>query len=48
MITHQTTPTLEESMLDFAEGVEDNSRLCCQIIMKDELDGIVVTTPEAQ
>lgn len=39
---------MEESMLDFAEGVEDNSRLSCQLIMKDELDGIVVTTPEAQ
>ena len=39
---------MEESMLDFAEGVEDNSRLCCQIIMKDNLDGITVTTPEAQ
>lgn len=39
---------MEESMLDFAEAVEDNSRLSCQIIMKDELDGITVTTPEAQ
>ena len=39
---------MEESMLDFAEDVQDNSRLSCQIIMNDELDGIVVTTPESQ
>jgi len=28
--------------------VQDNSRLSCQILMSDELDGIVVSTPEAQ
>lgn len=39
---------MEESMLDFAEGVQDNSRLSCQIIMRDDLDGITVTTPESQ
>ena len=39
---------MEDSMLDFAESVEDNSRLSCQILMSDELDGITVTTPEAQ
>ncbi|PHR61245.1 MAG: 2Fe-2S ferredoxin [Robiginitomaculum sp.] len=39
---------MEESMLDFAEDVQDNSRLCCQILMKDELDGIEVSTPESQ
>ena len=39
---------MEDSMLDFADGVEPNSRLCCQILMSDELDGIVVTTPESQ
>ena len=39
---------MEESMLDFAEDVRDNSRLSCQIEMTDELDGIVVTTPETQ
>jgi len=41
---------MEDSMLDFAEGVEDNSRLCCQILMSDELDGIriTVTTPDSQ
>ena len=39
---------MEESMLDFAEEVQDNSRLSCQIQMTDELDGIVVSTPESQ
>ena len=39
---------MEDSMLDFAEGVQDNSRLCCQILMNDTLDGIEVTTPESQ
>ncbi|HHL42848.1 MAG TPA: 2Fe-2S iron-sulfur cluster binding domain-containing protein [Hellea balneolensis] len=39
---------MEESMLDFAEDVRDNSRLSCQILVTNELDGIVVTTPESQ
>jgi 2Fe-2S ferredoxin len=39
---------MEESMLDFAEDVQDNSRLSCQILMSDALDGIEVTTPENQ
>ncbi len=39
---------MEDSMLDFAEGVQDNSRLSCQILMNDGLDGITVTTPESQ
>ncbi len=39
---------MEESMLDFAENVQDNSRLSCQILISDELDGIKVTTPESQ
>ena len=39
---------MEESMLDFAEDVQDGSRLSCQIIMSNELDGITVTTPESQ
>ncbi len=39
---------MEESMLDFAEGVQENSRLSCQILINDELDGIIVTTPESQ
>ncbi len=39
---------MEDSMLDFAEDVQDNSRLSCQILMSDELDGLLVRTPEAQ
>ncbi|MEM7663325.1 MAG: 2Fe-2S iron-sulfur cluster-binding protein [Pseudomonadota bacterium] len=39
---------MEQSMLDFAENVQENSRLCCQISMSDKLDGIRVTTPESQ
>lgn len=39
---------MEESMLDFAEGVEPNSRLSCQIKVTDELDGLVVRMPESQ
>lgn len=39
---------MEDSMLDFAENVQDNSRLCCQILLSDDLDGIEVTTPENQ
>ena len=39
---------MEESMLDFAEGVEPNSRLSCQIKVNDGLDGLVVRMPESQ
>jgi 2Fe-2S ferredoxin len=39
---------MEESMLDFAEAVEDNSRLSCQIKVTDDLDGLVVRMPESQ
>ena len=39
---------MEESMLDFAEDVEENSRLSCQIKVKPELDGLIVRMPESQ
>jgi len=39
---------MEDSMLDFADDVQDNSRLCCQILLSDDLDGIEVITPESQ
>ena len=39
---------MEQSMLDFAENVQENSRLSCQISVSDELDGLRVTTPESQ
>ena len=39
---------MEEDMLDFAFDVRPNSRLSCQIRIKDELDGLVVRTPSRQ
>lgn len=39
---------MEQSMLDFAENVQPNSRLSCQIKISDDLDGLKVTTPESQ
>lgn len=39
---------LESEMLDFAEGVDDTSRLSCQIKMTAALDGLIVHVPESQ
>lgn len=39
---------MEEDMLDFAYDVRDESRLSCQIKVRDELDGLVVHVPEKQ
>jgi 2Fe-2S ferredoxin len=39
---------MEKSMLDFAENVESNSRLSCQIKVSDALDGLVIRLPESQ
>lgn len=39
---------MEESILDFAEGVEHNSRLSCQIKVSDALDGLILRMPESQ
>ena len=39
---------LEESMLEVADGVEDNSRLACQMSITEDYDGLRVTTPESQ
>ena len=38
----------EVDMIDMAYEPKKNSRLSCQIIVTDELDGLVVTTPEKQ
>lgn len=35
----------EEDMLDLAFDVRDSSRLCCQIIISDELEGLTVAVP---
>ena len=37
----------EEDMLDLAFGLTHTSRLGCQIIMSEELDGLIVTLPAA-
>ena len=39
---------MEQTMLDFAEDVEDNSRLSCQITVTDALDGLIVRLPKSQ
>ena len=39
---------MEEDMLDFAFDVRPTSRLSCQIKVTEELDGLVVETPERQ
>ena len=39
---------MEEDMLDFAFEVKPTSRLSCQIKVKSDLDGLVVTTPGKQ
>ena len=39
---------MEEDMLDFAHDVRPNSRLSCQIRVRDELEGLVVNVPESQ
>lgn len=39
---------MEEDMLDFAFDVRAESRLCCQIKITDELDGLIVQVPAKQ
>jgi ferredoxin, 2Fe-2S len=38
----------EASMLSFAAVAQPDSRLACQIKMREELDGLVVRMPEGQ
>ena len=38
----------ENDMIDMAFEPKKNSRLSCQIIVSNELDGLEVTTPEKQ
>lgn len=37
----------EEDMLDLAFGLTHTSRLGCQLMVNDKLDGIVITVPSA-
>jgi 2Fe-2S ferredoxin len=39
---------LERSMIDFATGSDELSRMSCQIKMTEALDGLVVRLPESQ
>ena len=41
------SPT-EEAMLSLSPDRKENSRLACQIPVTEDLDGLVVTTPEFQ
>ena len=38
----------EDDMLDQAYEPKKNSRLSCQIVVSDELDGLIVNLPEKQ
>ena len=38
----------EVDMIDMAYEPKKNSRLSCQLIVSDEIDGLIVTTPEKQ
>ena len=38
----------EDDMLDMAFEPKKNSRLSCQLIVSDDLDGLIVKTPEKQ
>ena len=38
----------EIDMIDMAFAPKNNSRLSCQLIITDEMDGLEVTTPEKQ
>ena len=42
------TEDAEVDMIDMAYEPKKNSRLSCQLIMSEELNGIVVTTPKKQ
>ncbi len=43
-----TTNPTEEAMLSLSTDRKDNSRLSCQIPVTEDLDGLIVTTPEFQ
>ena len=38
----------EQDMIDMAYKPKKNSRLSCQIVVSDEISGLIVTTPEKQ
>ncbi|MGE6608038.1 2Fe-2S iron-sulfur cluster-binding protein [Halomonas sp. NPDC076908] len=38
----------ELDMLEFANEAKENSRLCCQVVMTEALDGMVIQIPSSQ
>ena len=38
----------EQDMLDFVQDADKSSRLSCQIIISNEIDGIIVRMPKKQ
>ena len=44
----QKAEEAEVDMIDMAYEPKKNSRLSCQLIVSDKLDGLIVTTPEKQ
>ena len=44
----QKAEDAEQDMIDMAFEPKKNSRLSCQLIVSDELDGLIVTTPSKQ
>ena len=44
----QKAEEAEVDMIDMAYEPKKNSRLSCQLIVTDELDGLIVTTPAQQ
>ncbi|MDO8288561.1 MAG: 2Fe-2S iron-sulfur cluster-binding protein [Parvibaculum sp.] len=39
---------MEKDMLEFAEDVQETSRLACQIKLTSDLDGLILRLPEKQ
>lgn len=46
--TGRADPEFELPMIELSEGVQDNSRLACQIKVTPELDGLILRMPAAQ
>ena len=44
----QKAEDAEQDMIDMAFEPKKNSRLSCQLIVSDKLDGLIVTTPSKQ
>ena len=44
----QKAEDAEQDMIDMAYKPQKNSRLSCQIVVSDEIDGLTVITPEKQ